>query len=142
MASCSALPVRPPSNSTATQILINPSPMSERLGPVLHNDAGKRVDRVLDINLASSYLNFLRQNNLCYWYYLRGRCEGNCVKNHVAANPLHASAFDYLWYLARGGSCLRLSRGLDLCNNFRKGKVYRGQRRVHGHGFGHPNGSG
>jgi len=132
VSSSAALPVRPSSTSTAAQVFINPSPLSERLGPVLYNKTGKRVDKVLDIDLTSPYLNFLRHNNLCSWYYLRGRCEGGCVKNHAIARPLDASGFDHLWYLARGGLCFKL----------RKAKVCDDPKCIYGHEAGHQIGSG
>ncbi len=132
MSSSSALPVRPSSTSTAAQGFINPSPFSERLGPVLYNEEGKRVDKVLDIDLTSPYLNFLRQNSLCYWYHLRGRCDGSCVRKHVVAHPLSALALDYLWYLARGG----------LCKKVRKAKLCDDPKCFYGHEVGNQVGSG
>lgn len=123
---------RSPSTSKAAQILINPCPLSERLSPVLQNVAGERVDKVLHINLASPYLNILRQNNLCYQYYLQGRCEGGCFKNHTISRFLETSAFDHLWYLARGG----------LCNKVRKGRACGDSRCVYGHEKGNQIGSG
>lgn len=110
---------------------MNPAPLSDRLGPVLFNEAGKRVDKKLKVNVESTYLEALRQNKFCHWYYLRGECDGKCRKNHVPP-PLDASSFDHLWYVSRGG----------LCHKIRKGKDCDDAKCVYGHEVGNPLGSG
>lgn len=119
--------------ASSTQ-LFNPRPMSERLGPVMitnHGEGLERVDRFLDIDVSSSYLNVVRQRKLCHGFYLRGKCDGKCQKSHVAP-PLNAREFDYLWYLARGG----------LCYQKRKGKVCDDKLCVYGHEEGRQVGTG
>ena len=111
-------------------VAINPAPLFERLGPVIIDGEGKRVDKVLNIDVTSPYINVLRQNKLCPWYYLRGRCEG-CDKSHVAS-PLKAKEFDYLWYVARQGVCFKV----------RKGKVCNDDKCIYGHEEGFPVGTG
>ncbi|KAK4691230.1 hypothetical protein P7C71_g5723, partial [Lecanoromycetidae sp. Uapishka_2] len=76
---------------------VNPAPLSERLGPIIRDDAGKRLDKKLNNDIGSGYLNVLRENKFCAYYYLRGRCNGGCGKNHVPA-PLKAKEFDNLWH--------------------------------------------
>ena len=52
---------------------------ADRLKPIRASDR-KRVDKVLDVDPASSYLKALRKANLCGYYYLRGQCDGRCQK--------------------------------------------------------------
>ena len=89
------------------------------------------MDKTLDIDINSPYINILRKSNLCQWFYLRGRCEG-CDRNHAVA-PLNERAFDYLWYLARQGFCFRVRRGKKECDD---------PKCVYGHEQGCPLGSG
>ena len=110
--------------------LVNPHPLSERLRPVILNGEGKRVDKMLNIDIASPFINVLRHNKLCAYYYLRGRCEG-CDKNHLAP-PLNAKEFDCLWYVARQGLCFKT----------RKGKVCTDESCCYGHEDGYQIGSG
>jgi len=91
---------------------INPAPLSDRFGAVIRDEAGKRLDKELKVDINSGYLNVLRENKLCAYYYLRGRCNGGCDKNHVPA-PLKAKEFDALWYFARGGLCYKTRKGKD-----------------------------
>ena len=109
--------------------LVNPAALTDRLGPVLRNGTGKRVDKVLAVNPSTSYMNFLRQANLCAWYYLRGKCDG-CDRNH-ATPPLKASQFDCLWLLARQGLCYKIRKGKD-CDD---------PKCIYRHEEGHPTGS-
>ncbi len=88
---------------------VNPSSPSNRLGPILYNDAGQRVDKKLHVNLESTFFGLLRRERLCPWYYLRGKCEG-CDKKHFIL-PLNAKEFDCLWYTTRGGLCYKLLKG-------------------------------
>ena len=89
----------------------NPFTLSERLGPVLRDTEGKRIDKKLKVDVRSGYLNVLRGNKLCYAYYLRGRCQG-CDMNHILP-PFKAREFDCLWYVAREGMCRKIEKGED-----------------------------
>jgi hypothetical protein len=89
----------------------NPAIDASRLGPVIRNDGGLRVDKPLKIDPSSPYFQVLRKANLCHWYYLRGGCTG-CSKNHFVG-PLSPREYDCLWYLARNGLCYRAQRGKD-----------------------------
>lgn len=120
--------------SSATPVLRNPADLSNRLEIIL-NEAGQRVDKTLSVHTASPYLNILRQNKLCGWYYLRGECKGpenNCGMNH-APPPLNAREFDCLWYLARQGMCYKVRKGKDVCVD---------PKCIYGHEEGNPIGSG
>lgn len=98
-----------PAGPSSARVFINPSPLSERLGPVLRTGYGQRVDKMLDVDISSPYIDALRRAKLCQWYYLRGKCEG-CKNNHVAP-PLSAREFDCLWYMARQGLCYKMRKG-------------------------------
>lgn len=92
--------------------MINPAPLSERLGPVLHDDNGKRLDKKLRVDSSSRYVKVLHENKFCAYYYLRGKCNGECGRNHVPA-PLNAREFDDLWYVARSVLCYKTKKGKD-----------------------------
>ena len=126
-ATSSTLPIRP---LTAATGFSNTAALSNRLGPVIRNKEGKRIDKLLDVDITSPYLGVIRQNRLCPWFYLRGRCEG-CDRNHRAP-PLNARESDYLWYHARHG----------LCHKVRKDKDCEDPKCVYGHEEGHQIGSG
>ena len=108
----------------------NPAALTDRIGPVLHDNAGKRVDKLLGVDPKTPYMNFLRQANLCGYYYLRGKCDG-CSRSHVPP-PLKARDFDCLWLLTRHALCFKTRKGKDcddpLC--------------IYGHEEGNPMGSG
>ena len=123
----STLPSRPLKAATG---FANTAALSDRLGPVIRNAKGKRIDKILDVDITSPYLGVIRQTRLCPWYYLRGRCEG-CDRNHRVP-PLNARETDYLWYHARHG----------LCQKIRKGKDCDDPKCVYGHEEGHQIGSG
>ena len=108
---------------------VNPAALTDRLSPVFRNDTGKRVDKLLAVDPSTPYLNFLRQANLCAWYYLRGKCDG-CDRNH-ANPPLRAREFDCLWFFARHGLCFKVRKGKD-CDD---------PKCIYGHEEGHPMGS-
>lgn len=91
---------------------INPVSLSERLGPVIRNEAGKRLDKKLNVDINSGYLKVLRENKFCYYYHLRGKCKGGCGKNHIF-QCLNPKEFDDLWYIARTGVCNQVSKGKD-----------------------------
>lgn len=123
----STLPSRPLKAATGFS---NTAALSGRLGPVIRNQKGKRIDKVLDVDITSPYLGVIRQTRLCPWFYLRGRCDG-CDRNHRVP-PLNARESDYLWYHARHG----------LCHKVRKGKDCDDPKCVYGHEEGHQIGSG
>lgn len=108
----------------------NTAALSDRLGPVIRNGKGKRIDKILDVDITSPYLGVIRQHRLCAWFYLRGRCDG-CDRNHRVP-PLNARESDYLWYITRQG----------LCHNSRKGKDCDDPKCLYGHEKGHLIGSG
>jgi hypothetical protein len=88
----------------------NPQARSDRLGPVLTDQAGHRVDRPLRVNEA--VVENLKKGSLCYHYFLRGDCVlPTCRQNHVHP-PLTDEEFDALWSLARQGRCFK-SRKAD-----------------------------
>ena len=88
-----------PPASVNNKPTMNPAALSEKLGPIFHNQDGQRVDKILNIDSGSSCLKSLRHKKLCAWFYLRGKCE-RCHWDH-GAPPLTATEFDYLWYIAR-----------------------------------------
>lgn len=100
----------------------NPAIDASRLGPVIRNNDGLRIDKPLNIDPSSPYFLVLRKANLCPWYYLRGACTG-CGKNHLVP-PLSPYEYDCLWYQARNG----------LCNRAQKGKDCDDPKCVYGHG--------
>ena len=95
--------------SSGSQVHVNSAPIPERFGSVILNEFGKRLDKTLDINTDWGYFQFLRENKLCAWYYLRGKCNG-CEYNHSFA-PLRPGEFDALWYMCRGGLCYKVKSG-------------------------------
>lgn len=130
-AKVSATPVSRSASVTASLVKdpLNPAALTARLGPVLRNDTGQRVDKILGVDPNTPYMNFLRQANLCGWYYLRGKCNG-CDRNHTPP-PLQAREFDCLWFLARHGLCFKVRKDKD-CDD---------AKCIYGHEEGHPIGS-
>ena len=96
-------PSTPPTNTT--DVRLNPGALSDRLELILDKKR-KRVDKPLNVDLSSPYVNTLRQQKLCGWFHLRGKCEGLCNKNHVAIT-LSAREFDCLWYVIRSDECYK-----------------------------------
>lgn len=89
---------------------INPGAHSDRLGPVIIDDSGRRVDKPLHVEKAAH--DRMKKTSLCYYYYLRGQCINTpCQRNHVY-RPLTHEEFDALWDQARQGRCAR-SRKVD-----------------------------
>lgn len=86
--------------------------LAGKLRPIRDSD-GRRVDKVLDVDPASSYLKALRKANLCGYYYLRGQCDGRCGRQH-GIKPLNSHEFDCLWYVLRqAGQCYKFRQGND-----------------------------
>lgn len=84
---------------------LNPSAQTSRLGPVLTDQSGLRVDRPLDVNQA--VFERIKKGFLCYYFFLRGECASPaCARNHVH-RPLTDEEFDALWLLARQGRCFK-----------------------------------
>lgn len=106
-----------------------PQAQSGRLGPVLRDQDGRRVDRPLQVN--QEVLERIKKGGLCYYLFLRGDCVSPmCKRNHVH-RALTDEEFDALCYLARQGRChqnLKADRGLGidcsdvLCVYSHKGK--------------------
>lgn len=115
--------------ASSAQDHVNSAALTDRLGPVFRDDTGKRVDKLLSVDPNDPYTRFLRQANMCSYFYLRGKCEG-CNRNHVAP-ALKAERFDCLWFLARHGLCFKARKGKD-CDD---------PRCIYGHEEGHPMGS-
>lgn len=107
----------------------NPSAQVERLGPVLTNRRGRRVDKPLFVD--SSHVEKLKRKTLCYYQFLRGECiSQSCRSNHIH-KPLSDEEFDALWILARYGPCRRnKNAGRDSSNGCSDVMC------VYGHGFG------
>ncbi|KAK8022579.1 hypothetical protein PG993_013346 [Apiospora rasikravindrae] len=81
---------------------INPAAQFSRLGPVLRDHNGRRVDKALQVD--QTVVERLKRGGLCYWLYLRGECATRCDRNHVH-RPLDDDEFDALWWLARKARC-------------------------------------
>ena len=102
------LPNIPSTKSSSGDPIID----SERLGPVLRNEQGQRIDRKLDV--AETLVSALRNARLCQRLYLRGRCTG-CPHVHTFP-PLNAKSYDALWFIARQNLCHKIRKGED-CND-------------------------
>lgn len=81
---------------------------SHRLSPVVRDASGKRIDRPLKVNKAVA--DRIARSELCYWLYLRGRCEiandSGHKRNHCHRS-LTDTEYDALWFHARAGRCRR-----------------------------------
>lgn len=91
--------------------LINPAAKPERLGPVLRNDHGRRIDKQLDVDIHAPEFQALRKSNRCNWYYLRGECSG-CERRHDL-EPLTDQEYDWLWFSARQALCYKVKGSRD-----------------------------
>uniref|UniRef100_A0A0D2Y836 DUF7923 domain-containing protein n=1 Tax=Fusarium oxysporum (strain Fo5176) TaxID=660025 RepID=A0A0D2Y836_FUSOF len=81
----------------------NPQVQSDRLGPVLTDQGGRRFDRPLQVNPV--VVERIKKGSLCYFLFLRGNCVSpKCGRNHVHRS-LTDEEFDALWWLARQGRC-------------------------------------
>jgi len=86
---------------------------SGRLRPIIRDNAGKRIDK--NLNVDASVSQAIRKRNLCVWHYLRADCqEGKCKREHGYQRPLSPAEYDALWYFARQqGRCFKLSKKGD-----------------------------
>ncbi|KAL6699115.1 hypothetical protein J3F84DRAFT_243156 [Trichoderma pleuroticola] len=83
----------------------NPKAQSDRLGPVLKDNRGRRFDRTLQVN--DAIVERLKKGSLCYYFFLRGECLlSSCRSNH-AHRPLTNEEFDALWWMARQHVCFK-----------------------------------
>ena len=85
-----------------------------RLGPVLSDSSGRRVDKPLSIDLNSLSFQQLSKANLCSPYHLLGKCAGDCGRTHLS-RPLSDHEFDSVWFPARQNICHRF-RDRGNCN--------------------------
>lgn len=76
---------------------------SDRLGPVLNDDDGFRVDKPLQVD--KTVVERIRKGKLCHFLYLRGECSLHSCKSNHNYRPLSEDEFDALWSLARLGRC-------------------------------------
>jgi hypothetical protein len=90
-----------------------PGAKLERLGSILHNAQGKRIDRPLSVR--PEVIKQLERENLCYYLFLRGECREKCSRKHIS-HLLSDEEWDALWFLARRGRCYR-SRKDNNCND-------------------------
>ena len=89
-----------------------PKAQSDRLGPVLKGEGGRRIDKQLQVDKAVA--DRLKKGSLCYYFYLRGKCTG-CQRSHLH-RPLNDIEYDALWSLARQGRCFKTQNGDDCCD--------------------------
>ncbi|KAL8849542.1 MAG: hypothetical protein Q9221_005476 [Calogaya cf. arnoldii] len=78
-----------------------------RLGPVLKDEKGQRIDKHLDVD--PEVVQTIQKKNLCHWLLLKGTCVG-CERNH-AYPPLNKREYNALWCLARRASCFKTRKG-------------------------------
>jgi hypothetical protein len=83
----------------------NRQAQSDKLGPVLTDTSGRRVDKPLQVN--EVVVERIKKGILCYYLFLRGECVSEkCDRNH-AHRPLLNDEFYALWWLARQGQCFK-----------------------------------
>ncbi|KAM0452695.1 hypothetical protein ACHAPV_009314 [Trichoderma viride] len=81
----------------------NPKAKADRLGPIMTDDSGRRVDRPLQVKAA--IVERIKIKSLCYYLFLRGECVmSSCFRNHFH-QPLSNEEFDALWSLSRQNGC-------------------------------------
>jgi hypothetical protein len=77
----------------------------DRLGPVVTNIDGRRVDKPLQMD--EVVVERIKRRTLCYHLFLRGECVSEkCDRRHVH-RPLMDNEFDALWWLVRQGQCFK-----------------------------------
>jgi hypothetical protein len=91
---------------------LKPLVNSSRLGPIVRDKKGKRIDRPLSVS--PDILDTMRKHKFCYWYFLRNECKQTCKKEHRRAST--HEEFDAVWFLARSGLCAQVRNGLE-CND-------------------------
>jgi hypothetical protein len=95
--------------------LIKPLPVvkSERLGPIIRDNKGNRIDRILSVS--PKVLEQIKKLNLCGWHYLREDCVAQgCKRSHAYPRPLSPEEYDAVWLLTRtGGMCYNISKKKD-----------------------------
>lgn len=101
-------PCSPAHNKTSTSV------SAIRLGPIIRNPSGKRIDRelIIDANL----LQKMKKLNLCSRHYLREDCAPKCKRNHLYPRPLSLEEHNAVWFLARASLCQSLKRNSN-CND-------------------------
>ncbi|KAL8902446.1 MAG: hypothetical protein Q9207_004703 [Kuettlingeria erythrocarpa] len=72
-----------------------------RLGPVLKNEQGLRMDKPLSAE--PDLVKAMRKKRVCYWLFLRGHCDG-CNRDH-GHPPLNVNEQHALWFSARQSTC-------------------------------------
>lgn len=88
-------------------------PQSERLGPVVTNQAGRRVDKPFPVQPSEAVMEKMKNKSLCFHLFLRGECntgEKPCRRNH-AHPPLSEEEFYALWAQARKARCFKSRKG-------------------------------
>lgn len=85
-----------------------PEVQSERLGPVIKDQNGWRIDKQLSVN--SMILEKMKKKKLCYFLFLRGECTHRSCSSHHYHPTLSATEYDALWTLARQGKCRASAR--------------------------------
>lgn len=86
---------------------------ADRLGPVLRNSAGQRMDKKLSCSTYDERVQRIRNLSLCSWHYLRSdHPVTSCKRSHdVMQRPLSSHDYDALWLVTReGGYCNRLKK--------------------------------
>ncbi|KAL2063045.1 hypothetical protein VTL71DRAFT_6117 [Oculimacula yallundae] len=88
---------------------------ADRLGPVLRDSAGKRVDKKLPFGTYDEQVQRIRNMNLCGWHYLRSDHNvATCKRSHdKLPRPLSSDDYDALWAVTRIGLCHRVRTGGD-----------------------------
>jgi hypothetical protein len=99
-------------SEASSQAKEKPVNNSGRLRPILRNSAGKRIDKILSVDV--SLVQEIRKHNLCSWHYLRADCQvTSCKRNHIYPRPLSPGEYDAQWTVARQGLCYSLRKGGD-----------------------------
>jgi len=94
----------PLSPLTPDQSHKNHNAKPDRLGLVLHDERGRRLDRPLRVR--AEVIQQFEKANLCHVWFLRGECRKKCSRNH-AFRLLTNEELDALWLLARRGRCYK-----------------------------------
>jgi hypothetical protein len=78
---------------------------SDRLGPVVTNINGRRVDKPLHVD--EVVVERIKRGALCYYLFLHGKCVSEKCDRNYTHRPLMDNEFDALWWLARQGQCYK-----------------------------------